>query len=46
LGRAQQNHPHYVGNNNESLRLDQLIDADPPEGGIAAYVKYLSDVSK
>ena len=41
--RAKQNHPHYVGNNNESLRLDQVIDADPPEGGMAAYVRYLSD---
>jgi hypothetical protein len=44
--KAQQNHPHYVGNNNESLRLDQVIDADPPEGGMAAYLRYLSDDSK
>ena len=41
--KAARNHPHYVGNNNESLRLDQLIEADPPEGGMAAYVRYLSD---
>ena len=41
--QAGQNHPHYVGNNNESLRLDQLIEADPPEGGMAAYLQYLSD---
>ena len=41
--RLQQNHPHYVGNGNESLHLDQVIDADPPEGGMAAYVQYLND---
>jgi hypothetical protein len=44
--RARQNHPHYVGNGNESLRLDQVIDADPPEGGMAAYVKYLNNDDK
>ena len=41
--RARQNHPHYVGNGNESLRLNQLIEADPPQGGMAAYLQYLSD---
>ncbi len=34
-------HPHYVGNNNESLRLDQVIAADPPDGGLEAYLAYL-----
>jgi hypothetical protein len=46
--RAAQNHPHYVGNNNESLRLDQVIASSPPEGGMRSYVADLeksSDVS-
>ncbi len=38
---ARTNHPHYVGNNNESLRLDQVIADDPPEGGMSAYIEYL-----
>jgi hypothetical protein len=41
--RAAQNHPHYVGNNNESVRRDQLIASNPPEGGLRAY---LSDLQK
>jgi len=36
--RMQHNHPHYVGNGNESLRLDQLIASNPPEGGLRSYV--------
>jgi hypothetical protein len=36
--QAAQNHPHYVGNGNESLRLDQLIASNPPEGGMQSYV--------
>ena len=39
---AAQNHPHYVGNNNESFRLDQLIEANPPEGGLDAYLRDLN----
>lgn len=35
-------HPYYVGNNNEGLRLGQLVTADPPVGGMEAYVRYLS----
>jgi transcription initiation factor IIE alpha subunit len=44
--KAEQNHSHYVGNNNESLRLDQVIAADPPEGGMAAYLQHLNEDSK
>ncbi len=39
--KQQQNHPHYVGNGNESLRLDQVIQASPPEGGLVAYLRDL-----
>jgi hypothetical protein len=39
-------HPHYMGNDKESLRLDQVMKADPPEGGMAAYVEYLDEKSK
>jgi hypothetical protein len=41
--RKQRYHPHYVGNGNESLRLDQVITASPPEGGLAAYLRYLDE---
>jgi hypothetical protein len=39
-------HPHYAGNDKESLRLDQVIKADPPEGGMAAYLKDLDKPSR
>ena len=44
--KAQHNHSHYVGNNNESLRLDQVIEAAPPEGGMTAYLEYLNRPDK
>jgi hypothetical protein len=44
--KTRENHPHYVGNNNESLRLDQVVDADPPDGGMTAYVEYLDKDSR
>jgi len=36
--KPQHNHPHYVGNGNESLHLDQVIAANPPEGGMKNYL--------
>lgn len=36
--RAAQNHPHYVANGNEHPTLTQLIAADPPAGGLGAYI--------
>jgi hypothetical protein len=44
--KAQQNHSHYVGNNNESLRLAQVVGAKPPEGGMTAYLTYLDAEEK
>jgi hypothetical protein len=35
---AQRNHPLYAARGNEQPLLQDLIDADPPEGGMAAYV--------
>lgn len=41
--KTAQNHRHYVGNGNESLRLDQVIAERPPEGGLAAYLRDLDE---
>jgi hypothetical protein len=40
---AAQNHSHYAARGNEQPLLQDLIDGDPPEGGITAYV---ADMSK
>jgi hypothetical protein len=35
---ARANHPIYAARGNEQPLLQDLIDDDPPEGGLAAYV--------
>jgi hypothetical protein len=39
---ARRNHPHYAARGNEQPLLQDLIDTDPPEGGLPAYVADLS----
>lgn len=39
---AAQNHPIYVARNNEQPLLQQLLAADPPKGGMAAYLADLN----
>ncbi|WP_295556686.1 hypothetical protein [uncultured Hyphomicrobium sp.] len=42
LQQPTQGNPYYVGNDNEGLRLGQVVLAAPPVGGMEAYVRYLS----
>lgn len=35
---ARENHPIYAARGNEQPLLQDLIEDDPPEGGLAAYV--------
>ncbi len=35
---AQQNHPIYVARGNEQPLLQELVSADPPSGGMEAYI--------
>jgi len=40
---AQANHPHYATRGNEQPLLQDLLDADPPAGGLSTY---LADLEK
>jgi hypothetical protein len=35
---TRQNHPHYAARGNEQPLLQELIERDPPEGGMASYI--------
>jgi hypothetical protein len=37
-----QNHPHYAARGNEQPLLADLVDADPPEGGLASFIADLN----
>jgi hypothetical protein len=36
--QTKDNHPHYAARGNEQPLLQDLIEADPPEAGLTAYL--------